>query len=75
VIPCGCGIRAGTVRRTLRGFIGDLEREHPRLKESLLSAMGNIETSRMLDPRFLDTDGVVEPETQHDPDPFAILTE
>jgi tRNA 2-thiocytidine biosynthesis protein TtcA len=75
VIPCGCSLRAGAVRRTLRGFIGDLEREHPRLKESLLSAMGNIETSRLLDPRFLDTDGTVEPETQHDPDPFAILAE
>ena len=57
VIPCGCSLRAGTVRRTLRGLFGDLEREHPRLKESLLSAMGNIETGRLLDPRYLPSDG------------------
>ena len=73
-------IRTGTVRRTLRGFIGDLEREHPRLKESLLSAMGNIETGRLLDPRFLDLEGnsesgLVENTHEPDPDPFAILSE
>ncbi len=50
VIPCGCSQRTGTVRRTLRGLIGELEKEHPHLKESLLSAMGNIETGRLLDP-------------------------
>src|ERR1700685_4114733 len=76
VIPCGCSLRAGTVRRTLRSFIGDLEREHPRLKESLLSAMGNIQTSRLLDPRFLDLEGTSENGPVEDqPDPFAILSE
>jgi tRNA 2-thiocytidine biosynthesis protein TtcA len=35
----------------------ELEKEHPFLKESLLSAMGNIETSRLLDTRFLDLEG------------------
>src|SRR5215472_10053695 len=54
IIPCGCSLRTGTVRRSLRGLLGDLEKEHPRLKESLLAAMGNIETDRLLDPRFLD---------------------
>ncbi|MEP7353853.1 MAG: ATP-binding protein [Acidobacteriota bacterium] len=53
VIPCGCSQKTGTVRGTLRDVLGNLEREHPRLKESLLSAMGNIETSRMLDTRYL----------------------
>jgi tRNA 2-thiocytidine biosynthesis protein TtcA len=76
VIPCGCSLRTGTVRRTLRNFIGDLEREHPRLKESLLSAMGNIQTSRLLDPRFLDLEGTSENNPIEDqPDPFAILSE
>jgi tRNA 2-thiocytidine biosynthesis protein TtcA len=80
VIPCGCSLRTGTVRRTLRGFIGDLEREHPRLKESLLSAMGNIETGRLLDPRFLDLEGTsesgpVKDQCDPEPDPFAILSE
>jgi tRNA 2-thiocytidine biosynthesis protein TtcA len=70
VIPCGCSQRTGTVRKSLRGILDDLEQEHPHLKESLLSAMGNIQTSRLLDPRFLDLENGVE-ET---PDPFAIVS-
>src|SRR5207248_9687882 len=53
VIPCGCSQRTGTVRRSLRDLLGGLEKEYPHLKESLLSAMGNIETERMLDTLIL----------------------
>jgi len=56
VIPCGCSQKTGTVRRTLRDMLAELETEHPFLKESLLSAMGNIEPQRLLDTRFLDPD-------------------
>jgi len=61
VIPCGCSQRTGTVRRSIRDMFGDLEREHPYLKENLLSAMGNLDPSRLLDPRFLDLDEVEAP--------------
>jgi tRNA 2-thiocytidine biosynthesis protein TtcA len=54
VIPCGCSQKTGTVRRSLRDILGELEQEHPFIKENLLSAMGKIETGRMLDTRFLD---------------------
>jgi hypothetical protein len=37
-----------------------LERDHPHLKETLLSAMSKIETGRLLDTRFLDLDGATE---------------
>lgn len=57
VIPCGCSQRTGTVRRTLRDLLGDLEKDHPHIKESLLSAMGHVETERLLDPRYLNLDG------------------
>ena len=57
VIPCGCSQKTGTVRRTLRDVFATLEEEHPFLKETLLSAMGKIDTSRLLDTRFLDLDG------------------
>jgi tRNA 2-thiocytidine biosynthesis protein TtcA len=60
VIPCGCSQRTGTVRKSIRSMFQDLEKEHPCLKESLLAAMGNIETGRLLDPRFLDLDGAGE---------------
>src|SRR5579862_3409160 len=58
VIPCGCSLRTGTVRKSLRGILGDLEDQHPHLKESLLSAMGNLETDRLLDLRYLSLDAV-----------------
>lgn len=54
VIPCGCSQKTGTVRRTLRDMFTEMETEHPRLKESLLSAMGNIEPQRLLDTRYFD---------------------
>jgi len=67
VIPCGCSQRAGAVRRSLRDLLGDLEKEHPRLKESLLSAMGNIETDRLLDTRYLPADGPAEAPAETNP--------
>jgi len=57
VVPCGCSQKTGTVRRSLRDLFRELEQEHPHLKESMLSAMGNIDSSRLLDPRFLDLEG------------------
>ena len=73
VIPCGCSQRTGTVRRTLRDMFGELEKEHPHLKETLLSAMGNIQTGRLLDPRFLDLDGETETVEAEGASPFAIV--
>jgi tRNA 2-thiocytidine biosynthesis protein TtcA len=54
VVPCGCSQRTGTVRRALRDMFGSLEQEYPHLKETILSAMGNVDTGRLLDTRFLD---------------------
>jgi tRNA 2-thiocytidine biosynthesis protein TtcA len=59
VIPCGCSQKTGTVRRTLRDMLAEIERDHPFVKETLLSAMGNIDTARLLDERFLDVDAAV----------------
>jgi len=53
VIPCGCSQKTGTVRRTLRDMLAEIEKDHPFLKETLLSAMGKIEPGRLLDTRFL----------------------
>jgi tRNA 2-thiocytidine biosynthesis protein TtcA len=69
VIPCGCSQRTGTVRRSLRDLLGGLEKDYPHLKDSLLSAMGNIETARLLDPRYLPLEEGAEA------DPLPILTE
>ena len=53
VVPCGCSQRTGTVRRSLRDLFAGLEQEYPHLKENILAAMGNVDTGRLLDPRFL----------------------
>jgi tRNA 2-thiocytidine biosynthesis protein TtcA len=55
VVPCGCSQRTGTVRRTLRDMFAELEVDYPHLKETMLSAMGNVDTGRLLDTRFLNT--------------------
>ena len=34
-----------------------MEGEHPLLKETLLSAMGNVDGSRLLDTRLLNLEG------------------
>ncbi len=73
VIPCGCSQRTGTVRRSLRDMLGGLEKDYPHLKETLLSAMGKIETGRLLDPRFLDLDGETESVEAEKTNPFAIV--
>lgn len=69
VIPCGCSQRTGTVRRSLRTLFASLEHDYPHLKDTLLSAMGNLEPGRLLDPRYLDLDGESAPA----PDPLPIL--
>jgi tRNA 2-thiocytidine biosynthesis protein TtcA len=78
VIPCGCSQKTGTVRRTLRDMFGEIEKEHPFLKETLLSAMGKIDTARLLDTRFLDLEGGKEaPQAEHeeaDPTLVTILS-
>jgi len=54
VIPCGCSQKTGTVRRSIRDIFAELEKDYPHLKESLLSAMGNLQPQRLLDTRYLD---------------------
>lgn len=54
IIPCGCSMKTGTVRRSIRDIFAEFEKDYPHLKSTMLSAMGNINTSRLLDLRYLD---------------------
>lgn len=54
VIPCGCSLKTGTVRRSLRGILAELEQEHPHLKSTLLRSLGNVAASRLLDARYFE---------------------
>ena len=60
LVPCGCSQKTGTVRRALRDMFAELEVQYPHLKENILSAMGNIDTGRLLDTRFLKLDAAGE---------------
>ena len=62
IVPCGCSQKTGTVRRALRDMFASLEREYPHLKENIISAMGNVDTSRLLDTRYLPAEGAETPE-------------
>lgn len=73
VIPCGCSLKTGTVRRSIRDIFAELETGYPHLKQTLLTAMGNLQTSRLLDTRYLDLDAAAEEETA--PGPFPIFEE
>jgi hypothetical protein len=47
----------------------ELEGEYPHLKENILSAMGNLDPGRLLDPRFH------APEASEPQELFPIVTE
>jgi tRNA 2-thiocytidine biosynthesis protein TtcA len=64
VVPCGCSLRTGTVRRGIRETIADWEREHPHLRENILKAMSNIQPGRLLYPRYYDPDMNPDLETE-----------
>jgi tRNA 2-thiocytidine biosynthesis protein TtcA len=69
IVPCGCSQKTGTVRRALRDMFAHLESEYPHLKENIISAMGNVDVTRLLDTRYLQGDNAAEA------DPLPILTE
>lgn len=73
VIPCGCSQKTGTVRRSVRDFFAELEQDHPNLKDSLLSAMGNVKLDRLLDTRYFDPDANEEAGVTVTSGPFPIL--
>ncbi|MSV28823.1 MAG: PP-loop domain-containing protein [Bryobacterales bacterium] len=77
VVPCGCSQRTGTVRRGLRDIFAEMEKEYPNLKENMLSAMGNVDTSRLLDTRYLDFDSPSIPPAFRPglAEPFPIVNE
>ncbi len=72
VIPCGCSLKTGTVRRSIRDIFTEFEKDYPHLKSTLLSAMGNINPSRLLDLRYLDLENSTGKEAAG---PLAILEE
>ncbi len=64
VVPCGCSLRTGTVRRGIRETIAGWETDHPHLRENILKAMSNIHPGRLLDTRFYDPEANPDTESE-----------
>ncbi len=50
ILPCNlCGSQDNMQRQNIKKLLSDLEVLHPRLKESMLAALGNVRPSHLLD--------------------------
>ena len=55
IIPCNlCGSQPNLKRERMKRLIADLEKEVPFVRQSITTALGNIQPSHMLDPNMFD---------------------
>lgn len=65
VIPCNlCGSQEGLKRKRMKTLMNELEKEIPNLRSSVLTALGNVKPSQLLDRELWDFNLSVSQEIQ-----------
>ncbi len=56
IIPCDlCGSQENLQRQRVKRLVDELSKDIPHVRNSILSAMGNLHTAHLMDPRFPST--------------------